>query len=205
MDKPILFKAPMVCALLDGTKTQTRRDLSLRGYKDFTEFQPSKTKGYDWTFRRFDLSWVDLTHEQLLALLKWQVGDRLWVKETWRADLRYDSRKPRDIPKGSLIEYTADQSFHDGKTRVSIFMPRWASRLTLTVTDVLVQRLQSISRGDAMDEGCPFPNMANPCDWYHDLWDRINGAGAWEQNPWVVALMFTVEQRNIDAGKASVA
>lgn len=72
-------------------------------------------------------------------------------------------------------------------------MPRWASRILLEVTAVRVERLQDISRGDAMAEGCPFPNMAkgdDPRKWYADLWDQINGAGSWEANPWVWVVEF---------------
>src|SRR5690606_34593004 len=121
----------------------------------------------------------------------------------------------------------------EGKTRVSIFMPRWASRLTLTVTDVRVERLQDCSEEDAIAEGVETdlwdmapvardysrpdghfvgwdigilpPNTSVDADRvgresYRTLWDSINGAGAWEANPWVVAVTFTVEQRNIDRG-----
>ena len=90
--------------------------------------------------------------------------------------------------------------------RSSIHMPRWASRLTLLVTDVRVQRLQEISRGDAMSEGCTFPNMAkgdDPRQWYAELWEQINGRGSWDANPWVVALTFAVQRRNIDAKDAA--
>jgi hypothetical protein len=77
----------------------------------------------------------------------------------------------------------------------SIHMPRSASRITLEITEVRVERLQEISRGDAMAEGCPFPNMANgsnPVHWYADLWNSINGngPGSWDANPWVWCISF---------------
>jgi hypothetical protein len=112
------------------------------------------------------------------------------------------------------------------KKRVSIFMPRWASRLTLTVTDVRVERLQDCSHADAMAEGINcytfYPSDDHPlCDGYTHiypddkesvlhpsakeayaaLWDSINGnrkGASWEANPWVVAISFTAQQRNID-------
>jgi len=100
-------------------------------------------------------------------------------------------------------------------------MPRWASRLTLHVTDVRVQRLQDISEVDAVAEGvAPFltsgayvspENTGNgqrvgysAYDLYRDLWDSINGAGSWEANPWVAAYTFTVEHANIDQAREAV-
>ena len=105
-----------------------------------------------------------------------------------------------------------------------MYQPRWASRLTLTVTDVRVQRLQECSREDAIAEGVemesadpPFyyvpgiypnsltaigieePGGRHPERAYAKLWDHINGDGSWAANPWIVALTFTVERRNIDA------
>jgi hypothetical protein len=90
-------------------------------------------------------------------------------------------------------------------------MPRWASRLALTVTEVRVERLQDISEADAIAEGCrqyasstKLSRPFNP-DWkgiyregYAELWNAINGAGSWESNPWIVAYTFTVQNSNID-------
>lgn len=100
-----------------------------------------------------------------------------------------------------------------------MFMPRWASRITLIVTDVRVERLQNISEADAIAEGvdterccgvpsdscgthlggcCGQPEAVEPVEAYSDLWDEINGPGAWDANPWVAAYTFTVHHQNID-------
>ena len=155
-------------------------------------------------------------------------GDRLWVKETWRSEARHDAVKPTDLPRDALISFDADyqQEPNDGcrgRTRVSIHMPRWASRLTLTVTDVRVQRLTDCTEEDALAEGVvkardgyfivpgvDHPNKAfgelsrvTAREMYAALWDVINGSGSWLANPWVVALTFSVERRNIDAAGAA--
>lgn len=201
VDRPIIFSAPMVRALLAGTKTQTRR-LAKRHmvrkmpggfFQDFID-QPSP-----W--------------------LKVKPGDRLWVRENI-----LQSTKATQDPSGEWrsywtserTEYLADDPapmkrfLHPDRmysaymqSRPAIHMPRTASRLTLTVTEVRVQRLQEISRGDAMDEGCPHPNMAagpDPRDWFHALWSSLHKPPHdWVSNPEIVALTFTVERRNIDA------
>jgi hypothetical protein len=188
-DRPIIFSAPMIRALLAGRKTQTRRILKPQPYSSesvvsvdpdqccWMSCEPSPITG---GVRQMD-PWRPLPYTP---------GDRLYVREAAHID-------------GTFVNYRAD---HSGDPtglgwRPSIHMPRWASRLTLIVTDVRVQRLNDIIRGDAMAEGCPFANMADgpdPRDWYADLWNSLHGAGAWDANPWVVAISFTVQRGNID-------
>lgn len=84
-ERPILFNAPMVRAILQGRKTQTRRLVKdLRGFGRVTEFGASDTAGYDWHFRDRDMRWNDLRNDQLMQTCPYgQPGDRLWVRETW--------------------------------------------------------------------------------------------------------------------------
>lgn len=211
-DRPILFSALMVRALLQGRKTQTRRLLPN------PEYYGCPTG--DCPHERQDECNLAMK-ENTAADLRFAVGDRLWVKETWRTLQKWDCLKPShladDIDK---IDYAANGYGRNplwawGKTRVSIFMPRWASRITLTVTDVRVERLQDISQEDAQAEGIYFDKIgftaghiglrgcnqewaATPAIAYANLWRHINGPGAWEANPWIVVVTFTVESRNID-------
>lgn len=218
-ERPIPFTAPMVRALLAGTKTQTRR---IAGVPSIDE-EP----GFGWHIhnRHGGVMNVDAHNVGKVAaeMLPTQVGDRLWVREAWQADTNVSHLPPRDIPAGSAIWYPADDSSRNeaefpvravSKTRPGMFMPRWASRLTLTVTAVRVERLQDISEADAIAEGVERsapdfdPSLwrdyqrGGDCDSavisYETLWDAINGRGAWEANPWVAAYTFTVERRNID-------
>lgn len=136
-------------------------------------------------------------------------GDLLWVRETHGFCPKLPSMKRwSHTPEESRVFYATDGISLTGphglwkpKMKPSIHMPRWASRLTLRITEVRVQRLQDISRGDAMDEGCTFQNMAagpDPRQWYTDLWDSINGAGSWAANPWVWCVSFEVIKANVD-------
>jgi hypothetical protein len=207
MDRPILFSTPMVRALLAGTKTQTRR---LAGVP-MIEQQPN---GY-WHIRNRHggvVNAVDGQQGQIAAdYLPIQPGDRLWVRETWR---------PVHSGDPSMgAEYRADHPDDwrdDTKWKPGIHMFRWASRLTLHVTDVRVQRLQDIDETDAVAEGIErygrFFGLPDS-DWddaapsareaYAGLWGSINGIGSWEANPWVAAYTFTVEHANIDQAKAA--
>ena len=150
----ISLTAESVRSILAGTKTQTRRLIEMR------EFGPATTYGYDWTFRDRRGLWNDYTTKQLLES-KWcrfQVGQRLWVKETWQAwrqtNVEYDEWEiESDLSIRPHIEYSAN-SDSTGPWRSPMFMPRWASRLTLEITEVRVQRLNDITEADARAEAC---------------------------------------------------
>ncbi|WP_375263234.1 hypothetical protein [Palleronia sp.] len=227
-DRPILFSGPMVRALLDGRKTQTRRVLKP---------QPFEHEG-QWfvEYPGLDGGGLGIHDTEAAAVAEWMPfikprirfarGDRLWVRETWAVAPIYDGVRPREInpggkPRWCGIRYAATDARKGIKDRPSIFMPRWASRLTLQVTDVRVQRVQEISEDDAWAEGCkpgdlddngnPFPaEEPHPKggwigwdyarDWFADLWDGLNGPRGygWDANPWTVAVTFTVHRQNID-------
>ena len=207
-DRPIIFSAPMVRALLDGRKTQTRRVLGNsgpgRGRSNIFSAQIGWSDSY--VLDPGNANWRERD-------TPYAPGDRLWVRECWRTASAYDDLSPSQMGGEEPIRYEADQAWQTwgwgrphstGRHRAARHMPRWASRLTLIVTEVRVQRLQEISRGDAMEEGCPFANMAdgpNPRDWYRDIWNSIHGPDAWDANPWVAAISFTVHRCNIDTMK----
>lgn len=153
-DRPMLFSAPMVQALLDGRKTQTRRPLYRAHKIDDTREGPQVRY-----FPNYPPPNLGLNHMATLGtahLLR--PGDRIWVKETWRAGAGYDGARPSDIPPFARIWFEADGCNDNAdaiskKARPSIFMPRWASRITLTVTDVRIERLNDCSEADAIAEG----------------------------------------------------
>lgn len=130
-------------------------------------------------------------------------GDRLWVREAFSYD-RLDVDHDGILPPW----YWADGNPDAGdwtRPNSSIHMPRWASRLTLTVTEVRVQRLQEISEADAVAEGmAPARRLLcgglnnDPIDDFCDLWNILHGPGAWDENPWVAAISFRVHLGNID-------
>lgn len=202
-DRPIIFSALMVLALLSGQKTQTRR---LAWRETTTDRSTSKTYGLKPT------TWQRV-----------QPGDRLWVREAWGInDYRHidaiPKQRPGDLEPDALIYFATESDceiIQEMPRRPSIHMPRWASRLTLTVTDVRLERLQEITEADARTEGvmpaaeCPTMTalaraVAPDADFcphksaFASLWDNLHGAGSWASNPEVVRIAFTVEQRNID-------
>lgn len=194
--RPILFSAPMVQALVAGTKTQTRRALREGDWLDLKE----------GVIRMANVG-PATTGFQSVTCPYGEPGDHLWVREAYRFVIGYDSRPPRDVSEGTPVRYEADglgakqtDGWVWGKLRPSMFMPRWASRITLEVTDVRVERLQDISDVDAQAEGInPFQLAAGGRvrdrifgyqRAYAALWEQINGPGAWDLNPWVFSVSF---------------
>lgn len=214
-ERPILFSGPMVRALLAGTKTQTRR---------LVKPQPVAVNPRECRLpalhRDGDCVWPDKDGGTTISCKPhgpdgWaaenspygQPGDRLWVRESWA---------PNTGSAGGFL-YRADHggaaSFNrmDLKTGVwthatsrwwpSIHMPRTASRLTLEITGVRVERLQDIHPADALQEGLEQCTDL-PYRWdhpvclqtavklYSELWEQINGPGSWDANPWVWVIDF---------------
>lgn len=193
-ERPILFSAPMVRAILAGAKTQTRRIMKPQPIDE-----ASAAGGAHIRHKSLGDVGIDALVPQVMRY--GAVGDMLWVRETWAPQVdcqlsadRWTRLGVHHGPK-PLVHFAADGGVRPWiiEWRPSIHMPRWASRIRLRITNVRVERLQDISRGDAMAEGCPFPNMAqgpDPRQWYAELWEQINGAGSWDRNPWVWALSF---------------
>jgi len=221
---PILFSGPMVRAILEGRKTVTRRVFA-------PEHMTWPRKGFYEThaLRGGELmttGFGPFHPERWLSYCPYgQPGDRLWVRETWAVQ-RHEPCLPHERDYQDLISpvvrYRADGStrriqgdrstgvgvYHGAveKTRVSIHMPRWASRITLEVTGVRVERLQDISTEQAVAEGMhTFPHKGGTAyAWSADdkhghasatgamrwIWDQINGEGAWHANPWVWVVEF---------------
>jgi len=194
-ERPIIFSAPMVWAILEGRKTQARRPiLRLSGKGQITEFGPSDTPGYEWHFRDSQKRWHDVTLPRLMELCRFGVpGDRLWVRETWRNSIA-----------GGFVVYRADPGRSEStkaldaidrkfgsigfRWRSPIHMPRWASRITLEIEQVRVQRVQDVSEADAAAEGCRATHSVRHA--FATFWDSIHGPGAWERNDFCWAIAF---------------
>lgn len=211
-ERPILFSAPMVRALLDDRKTQTRRVVK-------AEIPDDADEVFFWSgeaYRQAGLKKVAKTGlwaRRNAGPKTWLgfigpcpygvPGDRLWVREAWSES---------DCPGGAMYRADCDprQDTRGFGWRPSIHMPRWASRILLEITDVRVERLNNISEADARAEGLQFqegwmPQYRGaddlpwrpefPRDAYLDLWESINGPGSWAANPWV----WVVEFKRVEA------
>lgn len=198
-ERPILFSAPMIRAILAGTKTQTRRALLIQ-----PDRQPEAAA-------------------ILGDIATWpcrygEPGDQLWVRESWMPDPPCDGTwnytswagcregriagVPERFRHPAFCNYAADWLHGPVRWTPSIHMPRWASRIQLEVTGIRVERLQDISEADAVAEGiCLNPSAVGVTTtgdkpkpvavaMYRTLWEQINGPGSWDANPWVWCVEF---------------
>ncbi|CNJ54133.1 phage-like protein [Yersinia rohdei] len=193
-EKPILFNAEMVNAILSGRKTQTRRIIKL----------PLIDKNMGCELAGNELAGEVAAGDYRNCPLG-KPGDQLWVRECFRVHSRATDVATlvyRASERHSWTEQTRRVPVSDCNRPVSpekwtpsLHMPRWASRINLLITGVRVERLNTISTGDAMAEGYPAEREATggPLDawlWFRDLWDGIYPDNTFEVNPWVWVINF---------------
>lgn len=213
-EKPILFSGPMVRAILDGRKTMTRRVMKIQPPSEKYQLSrvlsttgPKQNEG--------KLHWLSadvntVRDNNYFTCPYGKVGDRLWVRENFA--LTGDNGSSVVHPIHGGVAWQATEHKKAFKWKPSIHMPRWASRITLEITGIRVERLQCISEEDAIAEGCyrMYNGMyagephrikgtptccTSPEIAYQRLWESINGPESWAANPWVWVVEFRrVEQ-----------
>lgn len=227
--RPMPMSAPMVRAILAGTKTQTRRVVKPQFVADAMPVEmPATDPAGGWVVPGHSGTWwceAAANPDDARRCPYGQPGDRLWVREAFRFPQSLDHLSPIEIGEKALavgypkpwcpIQFEADglrrtpQEWRDfvtppqaneaGRLRAGMHMPRWASRITLEVTGVRVERVQDISVADAIAEGVnihpdhhskPPESIYSPVQAYRDLWESINGPESWEANPWVWVVEF---------------
>lgn len=222
-EKPILFSDEMVRAILNGSKTQTRRVIKPPPpLDDFGNLDCGRILGPEvYHPKKKDKHGEIYPGEPIFGVYddigEWgakcpygRPGDLLWVRETWASHKSLDGTKPSEFPNAEApLSYRAD-GIHQpkrGRWRPSIHMPRWASRISLKVTAVRAERVQDISEDDALAEGVssddPRCDLIDPPPYSYArtnfalLWDKINeGRGySWESNPWVWVIEFALVRR----------
>lgn len=216
-ERPILFSAPMVRAILAGTKTQTRRPLSYQPTSAPEVYRAHKDRAL--TRPVIAATWIKDGESHCCPCPFGVPGDRLWVREAfmhepadycWEASTSIPIRPAHTVYRADCIDDAKGAGW-----KPSIHMPRSLSRITLEVTGVRVERLHSITEADAIAEGVERVVMGEgwrryedpkweavdnmQCnsarDSYRSLWDHINGPSSWDSNPWVWVVSF----RRLDA------
>lgn len=183
-EKPIIFSTEMVRQILAGQKTQTRRIMKPQPILAREQFATKDV--FTWANKKFPKQWFDENNfKNVIADFApyGGVGSKLWVRETWR-ESRFHYQ-----PK-YLYKETDDNAFETWKP--SIHMPREASRITLEITDIRVERLDEISFDDCFAEGITEAEVGigSPKNVFRNLWTKINGADSWNQNNWVWVISF---------------
>jgi hypothetical protein len=208
-ERPIPFQGEMVRAILCGRKTQTRRIMKVQPWPDATVevglYHPHRIDRHGESQPGPAVFGAIWDHQDIVnggdAGLRCPYGapgDMLWMREAWRAWSQYDDWPPSRLPPGVDVQYIADASAPwSSRYRSPRYMPRWASRITLRITDIRVERLQDISEDDAKAEGVGYKNpgylpgtKGNWIGSFAYLWNEIYGPGAWEANPWVWVVSF---------------
>ena len=214
--KPILFSTEMVQAILEGRKTQTRR---LHGLDEI------KKNPNDWTFYYFSKDdkrtfahfrkQEDNKIKSIFGTSPYQIGDILWVRETWQTTWNENKKSWDTIYKADGGYWIDDDGIM--KWKPSIYMPKEAARIFLEVSNVRVERLKDISEEDAIEEGIEIIHYAenilpvfrnyllkekkgtlNPRLSFRTLWEKINGEDSWNANPWVWVYEFKVVEKPKD-------
>lgn len=202
-ERGILMSGDMVRAILDGTKSQTRRVVKFPAHVSQKNCVPMRWEEQPEAWRlagqyggqQLICSRTDDVGVWAIQGPYGEPGDRLWIRETW---CPYP-KKP--IYRADYGAFTPLRDGFGGPWKPSIYMPRRASRLTLEITDVRVQRLQEISQADAKAEGAQIPEIIYPdspreayvyAENFRLIWDSLNkkrGHG-WDTNPFVWAISF---------------
>lgn len=186
-ERPIIFSAQMVRAILEGRKTQTRRVIKPQPTVSEQRLRELSAWAEGFTLSQqvnaaFQSGCIDASCPY------GRPGDTLWVRETWWGERQ-------DFDAGLRPAYAATDPKTEAGWRSPIHMPRWASRITLEITGVRVERLQDISEADAEAEGVAEIGErllgVTPCRArFFKLWESINGPGSWDANPWVWVVEF---------------
>ncbi|MGY1490758.1 hypothetical protein ACW4YW_15230 [Methylobacillus pratensis] len=223
IERPIIFSAPMVQAILAGNKSQTRRVIKAN-FHEIAE----RDDGKPWPWREN----LDLAEDYWYPCPYGKIGDHLWVRETFQGPMLDEEQREQFRQDGSeafqkpeFCAYRAtdtldaiDDDRNELGWKPSIHMPRWASRIQLEITDIRVERLQDCSEEDAKAEGAdclvwsgipgtaadlidwPLREVGNPYrNGYALLWEAINGDGTWKANPWVWVIEFKRVYRHNNA------
>lgn len=215
MERPILFSTPMVQAILDGRKTQTRRIVKMPDLIEHPDWFRYIGNSNDMEITRKAIPYDDRLYHEWQRVnsneVSWVIHshkpkDILWVRETWGLQ-RNDWPEEADTP---FYCYKADDETYLPKWKPSIFMPKAACRIKLKIINIRVEKLQDITEEDAIAEGIGYGFQMNAgwpdyqhiengvCELtqdsagmsYASLWESINGKGSWEKNPWVWCLIF---------------
>jgi hypothetical protein len=224
--KSIIFSGEMVRALIAGRKTQTRRTVKNLEYLNFRQFDSYErwqleyrfTKPIKGTSKGLVVSFANEAEAKshfIADFCKYQVGDFLWVREAWnesytRHPFTNEKKHKRYIYKAEMeTQSTATVLVcgkHRGKTMADlhkwkspIHMPQAASRITLKISDIRIERIQEIGYGDIRAEGIHLSTsddhlqqMQDYCDYFRSLWSKINGAESWNNDDWVFVYEFQI-------------